>query len=76
MREIFKNTYMLEVLQGDSLSRTITRMYLKRYFPSVWQEVYIALQIMVGTGIALNKYFQCIHALRCWIGNELDIITI
>jgi hypothetical protein len=38
IKVIFGNSYMLEILQGESLTRAINRMYLKKYFSSVWQE--------------------------------------
>jgi hypothetical protein len=38
VRVIFSNSYLLETLQGESLPRAINGRYLKRYFPSVWQE--------------------------------------
>jgi hypothetical protein len=38
VRVIFGNSYLLETLQGESLPRAINERYLKRYFPSVWQE--------------------------------------
>jgi dihydroneopterin aldolase len=36
---IFQNSYVLETLQGECLTRAFNGRYLKRYFPSVWQEV-------------------------------------
>jgi hypothetical protein len=38
IKVIFGNSYMLETLQGEHLTRAINRRYLKKYFPSVWQE--------------------------------------
>jgi hypothetical protein len=38
VRVKFGNSYLLETLQGESLPRAINGRYLKRYFPSVWQE--------------------------------------
>ena len=35
---VFGNSYILEMLQGDSLPRVINMRYLERYFPSIWQE--------------------------------------
>nr|CAE04993.2 OSJNBb0093G06.1 [Oryza sativa Japonica Group] len=32
------NTYFLETLQGEHLQRAINGKYLKKYFPSVWQD--------------------------------------
>jgi hypothetical protein len=36
---IFSNSYLLETLQGERLNRAFNGRYLKKYFPSVWQEV-------------------------------------
>ena len=38
VKVIFGNSYVLETLQGECLTRAINGRYLKRYFPSVWQE--------------------------------------
>jgi hypothetical protein len=38
IKVVFENSYMLETLQGEHLSRAINERYLKQYFPSVWQE--------------------------------------
>ncbi|KAL5682390.1 hypothetical protein ACJX0J_008775, partial [Zea mays] len=64
-----------KTILGGNIQKHIYVRGVARYFPSVWQEVYIALQIMVGTGIALNKYFQLllcfqVHALFTPIGNS------
>ena len=38
VKVIFGNSYVLETLQGDHLTRAFNGRYLKGYFPSVWQE--------------------------------------
>ena len=38
IKVIFGNSYMLEGLQGERLPRALNGMYLKKYFPSVWQD--------------------------------------
>ena len=38
VKSIFGNSYMLETLQGDRLPRAINGRYLKKYYPSVWQD--------------------------------------
>ena len=38
VKVIFGNSYMLETLQGDRLPKAINGRYLKKYYPSVWQE--------------------------------------
>ena len=38
IKVIFGNSYLLETLQGERLTRAINERYLKKYFPSVWQE--------------------------------------
>ena len=35
---IFGDFYMMETLQGDRLSRAINGKYLKKFYPSVWQD--------------------------------------
>ena len=35
---IFKNSYMVETLQGERLPRALNGRYLKKYYPSVWQD--------------------------------------
>ena len=35
---IFGNSYMMETLQGDRLPRAINGRYLKKFYPSVWQD--------------------------------------
>jgi len=38
IKVIFSNSYLLETLQGKHLTRAINGRYLKKYFPSIWQE--------------------------------------
>ena len=38
IKVIFGNSYMLETLQDERLTRAINGKYLKKYFSSVWQE--------------------------------------
>ena len=35
---IFGNSYILEMLQGERLPRALNGKYLKKYYPSVWQD--------------------------------------
>ena len=37
VKVIFKNSYMMETLQGDRLPRAINGRYLKKFYPSVWK---------------------------------------
>ena len=77
IKVIFGNSYMLEMLQGDYLPRVINGRCLKKYFPSVWQEFYSALQIMADTCIALRTKMTVVcNALRSRVADELDIIAI
>ena len=38
VKVIFGNSYMMETLQGDQLPRAINGKYLKKFYPSVWQD--------------------------------------
>ena len=38
VKVIFGNSYMMETLQGDLLPRAINGKYLKKFYPSVWQD--------------------------------------
>ena len=38
VKVIFGNSYMMETLQGDRLPRAIIGKYLKKFYPSVWQD--------------------------------------
>jgi hypothetical protein len=38
IKVVFGNSCMLEMLQGERLPRAINGKYLKKYFPSVWEE--------------------------------------
>ena len=38
VKVIFGNSYMMETLQGDRLLRAINGKYLKKFYPSVWQD--------------------------------------
>ena len=38
VKVIFGNSYMMEMLQGDRLPRAINGKYLKKFYPSVWQD--------------------------------------
>jgi len=38
VKVIFRNSFVLETLQGERLTRAFNGRYLKRHFPSVWQE--------------------------------------
>jgi hypothetical protein len=35
---ILRNSYMVQSVQGTSLPRELNGKYLKRYYPSVWQD--------------------------------------
>ena len=37
IKVISGNSYMMETVQGDHLSRAINGRYLKKYYPKVWQ---------------------------------------
>jgi hypothetical protein len=38
IKVIFGNSYMVETLQGKRLPRALNQRYLKKYYPSVWQD--------------------------------------
>jgi hypothetical protein len=38
VKVIFGNSYMLETLKGDHLPKAINGIYLKKFYPSVWQD--------------------------------------
>ena len=38
VKVIFENSYMMKTLQGDRLPRAINGKYLKKFYPSVWQD--------------------------------------
>ena len=38
IKVIFGYSYMMETLQGDRPPRAINGIYLKKYYPSVWQD--------------------------------------
>ena len=38
VKDIFGDSYMIEMLQGDRLPRAINGRYLKTYYPSMWQD--------------------------------------
>ena len=38
IKVIFRNSYMMETLQGGRLPRAINGRYLKKFYPSVWQD--------------------------------------
>jgi hypothetical protein len=38
IKVIYGNSYLLETLQGECLKVAFNGRYLKKYFPSVWQE--------------------------------------
>ena len=38
VKVIFRNSYVMETLQGDRLPRAINGRYLKKYYPSMWQD--------------------------------------
>ena len=38
VKAIFGDSYMMETLQGDRLPRAINGKYLKKFYPSVWQD--------------------------------------
>ena len=35
---IFGNSYMVETMQGERLPRALNGRYLKKYYPSMWQD--------------------------------------
>ena len=38
VKVIFGNSYMVETMQGERLSMALNGRYLKKYYPSVWQD--------------------------------------
>ena len=38
IKVIFGYSYMMQTLQGDRVPRAINGRYLKKYYPSVWQD--------------------------------------
>ena len=38
VKVIFGNSYMVETLQGECLLKALNERYLKKYYPSVWQD--------------------------------------
>ena len=38
VKVIFGNSYMVETMQGESLPRALNGRYLKKYYPSMWQD--------------------------------------
>ena len=38
IKVIFSNSYMVETMQGERLPRDLNGRYLKKYYPSVWQD--------------------------------------
>ena len=38
VKVIFGNSYMVEMMQGEHLPRALNGRYLKKYYPSVWQD--------------------------------------
>ena len=38
IKVIFGNSYMVETMQGEHLPRALNGRYLKKYYPSVWQD--------------------------------------
>jgi hypothetical protein len=38
IRVVPSNSYFVEDLEGHSLPKALNRKYLKRYYPSMWQD--------------------------------------
>ena len=38
IKVVFDNSYMVETMQGGHLPRALNGRYLKKYYPSVWQD--------------------------------------
>ena len=38
IKVIFGNSYIMETVQGERLPRAINGKYLKKFYPSVWQD--------------------------------------
>jgi hypothetical protein len=38
VKVITKNSYMLKTLRGEHIPRSLNGRYLKKYYPSVWQD--------------------------------------
>jgi hypothetical protein len=41
VKVITKNSYMLKMLWGEHLPRALNGRYLKKYYPSVWQDTWV-----------------------------------
>jgi hypothetical protein len=35
---ILENSYMVQTVQGTSLPRALNKKYMKKYYPSIWQD--------------------------------------
>ena len=38
VKVVFGNSYMVDMMQGERLLRALNGRYLKKYYPSVWQD--------------------------------------
>jgi hypothetical protein len=41
-----RNYYMVQSIQGTSLPRALNRKYLKKYYPSVWQDTWVKKRLI------------------------------
>jgi hypothetical protein len=48
IRVVPGNAYFVEDLEGHLLSKALNRKYLKRYYPSTWQDQYERLSCQGG----------------------------
>jgi hypothetical protein len=66
---ILGNSYMVQSIQGTSLPRTLNRKYLKKYYPSIWQDAWVRKQpIMV-----LSPLVQKMADETPWISSQGQI---
>jgi hypothetical protein len=70
------NSYMVQSIQGTSLPRALNRKYLKKYYPSVWQNALVKKWlIMVLSPLAqkwLMKHYE--HHLEIKFGLKCLLI--
>jgi hypothetical protein len=61
VKVIPRNSYMVESLQGTRLLRALNGLYLKKYYPSVWQDAWV-----IETGVFVrNHHVEAKYLVVC-----------
>jgi hypothetical protein len=73
---ISENSYMVQSVQGTSLPRALNRKYLKRYYPTVWQDASVRKWPIIVLSPLVQKWLMKHHEYRLKVKFSLKYLLI